>query len=251
MYYQDIPFLIVAKDVGTGSNIARILKRKINTHIECYDSESIQQFQESINYFMCNVFCYAGHDQLLDEIIANSLQKRPLSPVVLFSFDPIEEEVFRNYVRMGVTDVITYPGPESNEDLSLVLLKSINHRWKIFRYMERERKKIYQATVVTAYHEINQPLTVIMNTIDLFNIELKRSSIDTDKLRQNLLFVLKAIKRIQEILEKLKSVEQPRLKAYTKTVPMISLHPDKDKFNLKLVQEMRVSRNSPSGKDPK
>ena len=41
----------------------------------------------------------------------------------------------------------------------------------------------------------------------------------------------------------MKKVEQPRLKAYTKTVPMIALQADvpKKQQNLDLVQEMRVT----------
>ena len=122
------------------------------------------------------------------------------------------------------------------------LIQTLNHRWKIFRYLERERKKIYQATVVTAYHELNQPLTVIMNALDLFRLELKTGQLVEEKIKKNLGFILKSVKKIQEILDKMKKVEQPTLKAYTKTVPMISLNPEKERLtqNLDLLQEMRV-----------
>jgi len=243
MYYQDIPFLIVSKDVATGEKIASILGRKKNTKIECYDPEQIYNFQDAINYFTCNIFHYSEDDNLLTEIITKSLKRRPLFPVLLFSFNDVDLEIYRKYIRMGVTDILILTANSNKDEIISELMNTLNHRWKIFRYLERERSKIYHATVVTAYHEINQPLTVIMNSIDLFAIDMKKDEVTHDKIKKNLGFILKSIKRIQEILEKMKKVEQPRLKAYTKTVPMISLQTDdtKKQQNLDLVQEMRVT----------
>ena len=251
MYYQDIPFLVVSKDVANGEKIASILQRKSNTRIECYDPDQILSIQDSINYFTCNVFHFSGEDDLLTGIISTSLKKRPISPVFLFSFDEIPIEIYRKYIQQGVADILIHRN--ENEKIAFnSLITSLNHRWKIFKYMERERSKIYHATVVTAYHEINQPLTVIMNSIDLFSIEMKRNLLDHNRIKKNLTFIIKSIRRIQEILEKMKKVEQPKLKAYTKTVPMISLpSDDKDKSsvtagNLNLVQEMKVSQDKNS-----
>ena len=152
-------------------------------------------------------------------------------------------EIYRKYIRMGVTDILLLSENSNKDKIISELMNTLNHRWKIFRYLEKERTKIYHATVVTAYHEINQPLTVIMNSIDLFAIDMKRDTVTHDKIKKNLGYILKSIKRIQEILEKMKKVEQPRLKAYTKTVPMISLKSDDPtkRQNLNLVQEMRVT----------
>jgi hypothetical protein len=245
MYYQDIPFLIASKDIASAEKIAAILQRKSNTHVEVFDPEQITRIQDSINYFTCNVFHYSDEDEILTEIIKTSLKKKPISPVFLFSFKDLSIQTYRKYIQMGVSDVIVH----TNNDDGLgfqTLINTMNHRWKIFRYLERERNKIYHATVVTAYHEINQPLTVIMNSIDLFSIELKRELIDHTRIRKNLSFILKGVRRIEEILKKMKKVEQPRLKAYTQTVPMISLQDEtkdasKSDSNLNLVQEMKVT----------
>jgi hypothetical protein len=246
MYYQDIPFIIAAKDIASAEKIASILQRKSNTHVEVFDPDQIVNIQNSINYFTCNVFHYSHDDEILTEIIASSLKTRPISPVFLFSFNEIPIKIYRKYIQMGVSDIIVHT--DSNADSAFsTLINTMNHRWKLFRYMERERNKIYHATVVTAYHEINQPLTVIMNSIDLFRIEMKHKMLDHEKIKKNLTFILKSIRRIQEILEKMKKVEQPKLKAYTESVPMISLPHDsqkasKEESNLNLVQEMKVAR---------
>jgi hypothetical protein len=81
MYYQDIPFLIVSKDVATAERIASLLKRKSNTQLECYDPDQIWRFQDSINYFTCSVLHYTEEDHLLIEIIDKSLKRHPVSPV--------------------------------------------------------------------------------------------------------------------------------------------------------------------------
>ena len=242
MYYQDIPFLIVSKDVATGERIAVMLGRKSNTRVECYDPDVIYSLQEKINYFLCNIFHYSGDDPILEEIIINLLRKRPISPIFLFCDEQVSLETYRRYISMGVADILIADVNKKREEVFESLIQTLNHRWKIFRYLERERKQIYHATVVTAYHEINQPLTVIMNSLDLFRIEIKTKQLSEEKIKKNLNFILKSVQRIQEILEKMKKVVQPQLKAYTKTVPMISLDPDNPKLhhNLDLLREMRV-----------
>jgi signal transduction histidine kinase len=243
MYYQDIPFLVVAKDIATSEQIASILKRKSNTYTECYDPDQIFKIQDTIHYFACNIFHYTGEDDLLHDIVLTSLKKHPVSPVFLFSFDNIPGEIYRKYIQMGVADILIHSATNPEAAFE-AMIRTMNHRWKIFRYLERERTKIYHATVVTAYHEINQPLTVIMNSIDMFRIELKQNILDGERVRKNLTYILKSVRRIQELLEKMKKVEQPKLKAYTEKVPMIALHSELDAVsdkNLDLLQEMKIS----------
>ncbi len=251
MYYQDIPFLIVSKDVATGEKIASILQRKSNTQYECYDPDQIANIQDSINYFTCNILHFTGDDELLSEIIVTSIKRRPVSPVFLFSQNNIPIETYRKYIQMGVADILIYNKDHAQAPFD-ALIATLNSRWKVFRYLERERNKIYQATVVTAYHEINQPLTVIMNSIDLCSIEMKQNLLDEERIKKNLTFIIKSVRRIQELLDKMKRVEDPKLKAYTKDVPMISLQTDdhadssNGEKNLSLLQEMKAARNKKS-----
>jgi len=108
-------------------------------------------------------------------------------------------------------------------------LKTLNQKWKTYRFFEKERKKIFDATVVTAYHEINQPLTVILNSIGLFKMEIKNNEISAEKIQKFLNFLMKSTDRIQEILEQFKQIENPELKEYSKGVPMVILNaPKKD-----------------------
>ena len=251
MHNQDIPFLIWAEKKEISQRISEILDRKANTYTENGSSAAVADFLEKINYFTCNVFHMQADDPLIHDLIQLSLKRRPLSPVILFTFEKYTPESYHNFIRGGVTDVLYFDGKMEEESLRENLVKTLNHRWRIFRYLERERSKIYKATVVTAYHEINQPLTVILNSIGLFNIELKNKRINYEKIVKFLKFILKSTKRIQEILNLLKKIEQPHLKEYTKGVPMISLEQSKKKPQRPAYDEetLPTAQPKPSVKD--
>jgi len=66
-------------------------------------------------------------------------------------------------------------------------------------------------------------LTVMINAIGLFKLEVEHESVDLPKLEKIADFILKGIQRIQEILEKLKKIKDPVLKEYTPGVAMVCL----------------------------
>jgi len=230
MYYQDIPFLIWSSEKEKGKKIARILGSRANTFISGGDTDSVKDFLNKIVYFTCNIFHVEDNLDVVDELIKLSLKLRPLSAVILFSEKQITEAHYRTFIRSGVADVLIPGKDRSPKEMQEELLRSLNHRWKLFRHVERERNKIYHATVVTAYHEINQPLTVMLNTIGLFNLEMEQDDFDRTKTEKLLKFILKSIKRIQDLLQEFQSIKEPVLKEYTKGVPMIHLPRKKDQM---------------------
>ena len=187
-------------------------------------------FLDKIVYFTCNIFHLEDNHDIVDELTALSLKLRPLSAVIIFSEKQITEAQYRAFIRRGVADVLIPGKDRSTKGMQEELLSSLNHRWKMFRHVERERNKIYHATVVTAYHEINQPLTVMLNTIGLFNLEMEQDNFDRTKTEKLLRFILKSIKRIQNLLQEFQSIKEPVLKEYTKGVPMIHLPRKKDQM---------------------
>jgi signal transduction histidine kinase len=224
MYYQDIPFLIWSPSSKENSQrISRILGRKSNTFVCSGDTKAVQDFLEKIEYFSCNIFHVENDRAEIDELIRLSLKIRPLSPVILFFDSDLSFADHKSFIKKGVTDTIVAKQDDDKKEIRECLVSVLNHRWKIFRYLEKERNKIYHATVVTAYHELNQPLTVILNTIGLFDLEMEQNDIDMAKTKKLLDFILKSIRRIQELLTQLQKIKQPVLKEYTRGVPMIHL----------------------------
>jgi len=229
MNYQDIPFLIWAEKLDISQQISKILGRKANTIIVSHNPERPFDFLDKSGYFSCHVFHYSENNSYLNDLIKYSLKNHPYSAIILFSFNDMSYSDYQNLIRSGASDVLIYSDDNSQIALIECLLKTLNQKWKTYRFFEKERKKIFDATVVTAYHEINQPLTVILNSIGLFKMEIKNNEISAEKIQKFLNFLMKSTDRIQEILEQFKQIENPELKEYSKGVPMVILNaPKKD-----------------------
>jgi hypothetical protein len=170
------------------------------------------------------VFHYASeNDQQLDEIIASTLKKRPFSANYLIAFSEVPDSVYKHFIRAGITDILIFDENHDDQTVRKNLLSTLNLKWRNFRYFERERNQMFHATVVTIFHEINQSLMVISNSLDLFKIALKQSEPNIAKIEQAFHFIMKSTKKIQEILANLKQIEQPKLKDYTADVKMIDM----------------------------
>ncbi len=236
MFYQDIPFLICSKDEQISNQIARILLRKQNTILAAPTQTALSQFFSRIGYFTCHIFLYESDDAHLKEIIVSALRKRPFSANYLITFNPVSLETYKEYIHLGITDILVFDEDHSEEMVRKELLSTLNLKWRNFRYFEKERNQMFHATVVTIFHEINQSLMVISNSLDLFKFALKQSEPNLAKIEQAFHFIMKSTKKIQEILAILKKIEQPRLKDYTAEVKMIDL-------------ESSIIKKAPSGSD--
>ncbi len=223
MNYQDIPFLIWAEDRKSGEAIKTILGRKLNTVVETGPLETISDYLQKSHGFQCVVLHLTNSKNPLDDVIDYTLKKCPASAVIVFSFKGITLPEYQNFIRDGVADVLVYD--ETVDQLALLegLLRILNQRWYLHRCMERGKKKMYEATVVTAYHEINQALTVIINAVGLLRLEIEHESIDVSKMEKISDFIIKGTNRIEEILDKLKRIKDPVLKEYTPGVAMVCL----------------------------
>lgn len=223
MNYQDIPFLIWAEDKKIGESIKSVLGRRLNTMVENGPVEVITDYLNKSPGFHGLVFHMGNGKSQLDDLIEVSAKRCPASAIFVFSFKPVSLPEYQNLIRTGAADVLVYD--ESIDQVSLLesLLRTLNLRWYQYRCMEREKKKMYDATVVTAYHEMNQALTVMINAIGLFKLEVEHESVDIPKLEKIADFILKGIHRIQEILDKLKKIKDPVLKEYTPGVAMVCL----------------------------
>jgi CheY-like chemotaxis protein len=224
MNYQDIPFFIWAKDSEHSTSIGKILGRRYNTHISYGDPAPLYEYLDNTEFFTCYVFHFEEKTpDSLEDLIHTTQKKCPLSPIVLFSFKKVSDSWYRNSIRSGISDILVYNEMDDHISLRKSLLQVLNQKWKAYRHFETEKKKILQATVVTAHHEINQPLTVIMNSVGMLNMEIEKLRLKVPSSEKFFKLVIKAVNRIQDILVRLKKIENPQLKEYTKGVPMINL----------------------------
>ena len=228
MNYQDIPFFIWSATQNDSMRIARILGRQLNTHIESGNKEKVSNFIKDANYFICFVFYLQNKLEDIQELIKECKEKCPLCPVLLFSDQSVSYAIYKAAVREGTDDILAFDKASDQIELRKVVLALLNMKWKAHRHLEKATKRVYDATVVTAHHEINQPLTVIMNAMTMIKIEIKKLGSDAKHLEKYIGMVIKSLSRIQDILARFKSVGDLKLKEYTQGVPMVQLQKQSD-----------------------
>lgn len=92
--------------------------------------------------------------------------------------------------------------------------------------MEIEKVKIYSATIITANHEIKQPLTLINLSTTALRRELTKEEISREGIEKRVVFIENATKEIIAVLNKLTSIKKPVVTEYVNNLQMIDLKND-------------------------
>lgn len=224
MKYHNIPFYIASQSIEKSKNLGQLLSHESNSVYRTIDIPEIYIYLKKCNDFTCFIIDISSNQVNLDNIIKSIHQKNPNFPIVLVSSKNIPFEVFRHYIRQGASDVLTLNAKLSKKEVLREIINVLNLKWRAYLYTLKENEKIFQATVVTANHEINQPLTVILNAIGLLKSELKEQAKKDIKIASHLNFIYKSTSRIQLIMETLRKVKKLILKEYTPGVWMINLY---------------------------
>jgi len=226
MKYQDINFYIAGESKKISKQTGIILGRKEKTHLAEKDVPELYKYLNNSDDFTCFVFQLSGLDSTIESLIKAVFQKNPNFPIILFSSDEILVERYRYFMRLGVADMVVINKKKNSQALIDELMQVINIKSQSFLHTIKETEKILKATIVTTNHELNQPLTVILNAIGLLKAELSPKINKDSKIFSYINFVTKSINRIQEILENLRKLQKPKLKDYSLGVPMIDLTPE-------------------------
>lgn len=89
--------------------------------------------------------------------------------------------------------------------------------------LEVEKIKTYAATVVTANHEIKQPLTLINLSTAAIRRELSKENISKEVITKRVEFIENAAHDIIKVLEKLGSIRKPVITPYVNNLNIIDL----------------------------
>lgn len=90
--------------------------------------------------------------------------------------------------------------------------------------LELEKINTFTATVVTANHEIKQPLTLINLSTAAINREIGKDDINRDTITKRVEFIENATKEIIKVLEKLSAIKNPVITDYVNDLKMIDLN---------------------------
>ena len=89
--------------------------------------------------------------------------------------------------------------------------------------VEAEKLKTYAATVLTANHEIKQPLTLINLSTAAVRREVNKEEITKDSIIKRIEFIETAANKISEVLDKLTTLKKPVFKDYLNEQKMIDI----------------------------
>ena len=127
-------------------------------------------------------------------------------------------------VRLGASDYLLKP--INLEELQIRVRRAFERSELERRLYEAERKLTYNATIATANHEINQPLTVIISAIDMVRMELQKLGSSNQRLSNYLQLMHKSSHRIANILRKLREISTPKIQEVPLGMKMIEMKED-------------------------
>lgn len=150
----------------------------------------------------------------------SSEEKTKLIPIILLTALS-EAENIRSGLQAGAFDYIKKPFNRTE------LLARINSALRFSEMskllVEIEKIKTYAATVVTANHEIKQPLTLINLSTAAIRREFTKEEMSSEVVLKRIDFIEKAAKDILDVLEKLGSIKKPVITPYVNNLNIIDL----------------------------
>ena len=135
-------------------------------------------------------------------------------------------------IRAGADDYVTKPIRVDNEgtDLEVIISRSIERRRLVRenhilqqKALEADRLHTVMSLAGAAAHEINQPLTVLIGTVELLLDEGTAPSAQDSELREDLQEIQRAALRIHDIVRKLGTIAAYRTKPYADDVTIVDL----------------------------
>jgi len=137
-------------------------------------------------------------------------------PIIMTTAETRQDVVIK-CLDLGAYDYITKPFETTN--LLARVRSAIRYKDLTDKLVESEKKHIFSALIVSANHNINQPLTVIKGNLDLlkWNMEEKLTSEDLKLIDRS----LNAVDIIKNILGNMSEMELPEYTNYIGSIDMI------------------------------
>ncbi|MBM4175498.1 MAG: response regulator [Ignavibacteria bacterium] len=144
-----------------------------------------------------------------------------LIPIILVTAKVDAKDVEEG-LKVGAFDYIKKPFDK------VELIARINSAIRFAEYQQRairnEKYQIYEATVVTANHEIKQPLTLMSLALNAVKRELNKKDLSKKVLEEKVALIDEGITTITSILNKLNALKNPALSAYDREIKMIDFN---------------------------
>ncbi len=149
-----------------------------------------------------------------------SSEETKLIPVVLLTA-LTEAEDLKEGFEAGAFDYIKKPF--NRIELIARIKSALSFRESQKVMLEIEKVQTYAATVITANHEIKQPLTLINLSTAAINRELRKDELSKDVVQKRVTFIEEATKEIISVLQKLSSIKVPVLTNWVNDLKVVDL----------------------------
>lgn len=158
-----------------------------------------------------------------------SNEETKLIPVLLVTA-LTEAEDLKEGFQAGAFDYIKKPF--NRVELIARIKSALSFRESQKVMLEIEKVQTYAATVITANHEIKQPLTLINLSTAAINRELRKEELSKDVVHKRVTFIEDATKDIISVLQKLSSIKVPVLTDWVNDLKVVDLSEAKSEENL-------------------
>ncbi len=154
--------------------------------------------------------------EVCEELV--NAESTSLIPIILVTAK-VEAKDVEEGLKVGAFDYIKKPFDK------IELIARINSAIRFSEFQKRairaEKFQIFEATVVTANHEIKQPLTLMSLAINALKRELAREKIDKNIILQKVDYLEEGVKKIAGVLNKLNALKSPSTSQYDRDIRMI------------------------------
>lgn len=216
---QPFQILIVDDDYASRLLISKILEKENYKLIQSSNGfDAINMMQKESFDLIISDLKMEGMDGI--ELLQKIKYHDPLiSVIILTGHASINSAI--EALRLGAVDYLMKP--VNADELKIRVKKALERTQLEKRLTEIERQLTYNATVTTANHEINQPLTVILSGVDMIKMEFKRQGLTEKKIANYLSLIDKSSHRIANILKNLREISSPVIQKIPHGMRMIDL----------------------------
>jgi DNA-binding response OmpR family regulator len=161
--------------------------------------------------------------------LLTSKEETRLIPIILLTA-LTEVDNLRQGLQAGAFDYIKKPFNK------IELISRINSALRFSEtnklLIELEKIKTFAATVVTANHEIKQPLTLVNLSTAAIRRELAKEDFSKETILKRVEFIENAARDIITVLEKLGSIKKPVITPYVNDINIIDLNTGTEKSSV-------------------
>jgi DNA-binding response OmpR family regulator len=197
------------------------LEREGYEVITAYDGKSGMQraFNDNPDLILLDIIMPDIDGLEVCRTLLNTQSKKDI-PVILIT-GKVDADGTKEGLQAGAFDYIRKP--VNKTELLARIHSALKLRETTRLLIEVEKINTFAATVVTANHEIKQPLTLINLSAAAIKRELGKEEISRDAVLKRVGFIETAAREINNVLEKFKAIKSPNFSPYVNDIQMVDL----------------------------